>query len=131
MYKNRQLPAILLIEMDEVTLEIYQRELSKSFTVFAFTELNGALETLSAQDVQVLVIEPEICSGQGWDLIDSVHKSFSDRFIPVIVCSTRDPSNENLSRGITRYLTKPVLPKTLREKTLEVLELKEKRSKPS
>ncbi len=126
---NSQAPAILLIEKDEVTLEIYQRELSKSFTVFAFTETGGALETLANHDIQAVVIEPEIHSGRGWDLIDSIHKTFPDRLIPVIVCSTRDPCSENLAKGITKYLTKPVLPKTLREKTLDVLGLKDKQPK--
>ena len=116
-------PAILLIENDEVTLEIYQRELSNSFTVFAFTETEGVLETLAAQDIRALVIEPEIHSGQGWDLIESIHRAFPDRDVPVIVCSTRDPCSENLAKGVTKYLTKPVLPRTLREKILGLLKL--------
>jgi hypothetical protein len=59
-------PAIVLIEKDEITLELYQRELSKSFTVFAFNELNGIIETVANQDIQAVVIEPEIHSGKGW-----------------------------------------------------------------
>jgi CheY-like chemotaxis protein len=129
MKTNTQTPAILLIEKDEVTLEIYQRELSKSFTVFAFTEIGGVLETLEAQDIRAVVIEPEIHSRGGWDLIESIHKTFPHRFIPVIVCSTRDPCSENLAKGITKYLTKPVLPKTLREKTLDVLGLIDNKQK--
>ena len=72
---NLQDPAILLIEKDEITLEIYQRELRKSFTVFAFQETSGVLETLAAHDIRALVIEPEINSGEGWNLIDGIREA--------------------------------------------------------
>jgi len=117
---DSQAPAILLIEKDEITLEIYQRELSKSFTVFAFTEISGVLETLASHDIRAVIIEPEISSGQGWELINSIYQACPGRLIPVIVCSTRDAFEENIGQNITMHLTKPVLPKTLHQKTLEV-----------
>ena len=126
-----QAPAIVLIEKDEVTLELYQRELSKSFTVFPFTELSGVLETMANQDIQAVVIEPEIQSRQGWELIRSIHIAFPDRLIPVIVCSTRDTSSTDQAREVTKHLTKPVLPKVLREKTLEILARQDERWKSS
>ena len=116
-----QCPEILLIEKDEITLELYQRELSKSFTVVAFTELGGVLETLTERDIRAVIIEPETCTGQGWELIDTIHAAFPGWSIPVIVCSTRDESSQNRGRGVSNYLTKPVLPRTLREKTLEIV----------
>ncbi len=122
---NPKAPAILLIEKDEVTLELYQRELSKSFTVIACTEINGVLEILANQGIRAVVIEPEIHSGQGWELIDAIHKAFADRHLPIIVCSTRDARHNGPGREADRYLTKPVLPKTLRENTLEVLGIRQ------
>jgi len=116
-----QAPAILLIEKDEITLEIYQRELCKSFKVFAFTDLNSAFEALASHDIRAIIIEPEISSGQGWERINSIDVVFPNRPIPVIVCSTRDSSIVNSEKNITLYLTKPVLPKTLRERILGVL----------
>jgi DNA-binding response OmpR family regulator len=115
------LPAILLIEKDEVTLEIYQRELSSCFTVFASTEIDGILETLGGQDIRAVVIEPEICAGQGWELIETIQSTFPGRNLPVIVCSTRDDLRQNVGSRIALYLIKPVLPRTLRDKVLEVL----------
>jgi len=126
-----QAPAIVLIEKDEVTLELYQRELSKSFTVFPFTELSGVLETMANQDIQAVVIEPEIHSKQGWELIHSIHMALPDRLIPVIVCSTRDTSSTDHAWEVTKHLTKPVLPKVLREKTLEILARQDERRKSS
>jgi DNA-binding response OmpR family regulator len=116
-----QAPEILLIEKDEITLDLYQRELSKSFNVLAFTDLDGVLETLATRDIRIVIIEPETCTGQGWDLIDTIHREFPDRSIPVIVCSTRDESSQNRRKHVSSYLTKPVLPKTLHEKTLEIV----------
>ncbi len=116
-----RLPTILLIEKDEITLELYQRELSKSFNVIAVTALNGVLERLACENIQVVIIEPEISGGNGWDLIDLIHKAFPSRPIPVIVCSTRDEDSHYNGMTVDRYLTKPVLPGTLRGEILEVL----------
>ena len=122
---NTTSPAIVLIENDEITLELYQRELCKSFTVFAFTESKGVLEIMATQDIRAVVIEPEINSSRGWDLIHSIHAAFSDRFIPIIVCSIRDGSNTVPAGEVAQYLTKPVLPRTLREKTLKIIQEKD------
>jgi CheY-like chemotaxis protein len=115
-------PAILLIEKDEVTLEIYQRELSTCFTVFAFAEISGVLDTLAAEDICTVIIEPEIDGGQGWELIETIHTTFPTRGLPVIVCSTRDAPRKNVRSNVVLYLTKPVLPRTLRQKVLEIVE---------
>jgi DNA-binding response OmpR family regulator len=133
MRSNPQAPAILLIEKDEVTLEMYQRELCKSFTVFAQTDTAGIPALLASQPIQALIIEPEIDHGQGWELIRSLPTLFPGRSIPVIVCSTRDPfGNGSGSRPeAARYLTKPVLPHTLRELTLELLGSQVVRRNPS
>ena len=122
-------PAIVLIENDDITLELYQRELCKSFSVFAFTKIEGVLEVIRDHDIRVVVIEPEINSGKGWDLIHSVYSNFPNRPIPVIVCSTRDSSNVDPEFEVARYLTKPVLPGKLREKILEVIHEKDKLEK--
>jgi DNA-binding response OmpR family regulator len=124
-------PAIILIENDDVTLELYQRELCKSFSVFAFTEVDGVLGVIADQDIRAVVIEPEINSGKGWELIHTLYSTYPERSIPVIICSTRDSSHPDCTGEVTRYLTKPVLPRTLREKTLEVISEKTKLGRSS
>jgi DNA-binding response OmpR family regulator len=131
MQLKTQAPTIVLIEEDEVTLDLYRRELSKSFAVLAFTEINDVLETMAKQDIQAVVIEPEIHYGQGWELIHSIHMTFPNRSIPVIVCSTRDTDHIDHRGEVTKHLTKPVLPKTLREKTLETVRKKDERRRSS
>jgi DNA-binding response OmpR family regulator len=116
-----QAPAILLVEKDAVTLEMYQRELSKSFTVFALTDIRRIPDILDSQDIQAMVIEPEIDRRRAWELIQSIQAQYPKRLMPVIVCSTRDAAGPGASRVVARYLTKPVLPNRLREITLEVL----------
>jgi len=124
MNNHKHPPAIVLIENDAVTLELYQRELCKSFTVFAFTELKDVLEVMKNDDIQAVVIEPEIESGKGWELIPSIQKILPDRSIPIIVCSTCDTYVQDLIGEVAKYLTKPVLPKALREMTLEIVKEK-------
>ena len=114
-------PAILLVEKDAVTLEMYQRELSKSFTVFALTDLRQVPDILGSQAINAIVIEPEVDHRQAWELIRSVQALVPSRPIPVIVCSTLDGIGRASGREVARYLTKPVLPSRLREITLDVL----------
>jgi len=117
-----KLPAIVLIEEDDVTLDLYRRELSKSFEVLSFNQIDGVLETISNQEVQAVIVEPEISSGQGWELISSINTTYPDHSIPIIVCSTSDTRGDRVQGVVTKYLTKPVLPQDLKEKTLEVVE---------
>ena len=86
-------PTIVLIEKDEVTLDLYQRELSKSFTVLAFAETDGVLKVMVDQDVRAVIIEPAAQYGQGREFIHSIDITFPNQFIPVIVCSTRDAND--------------------------------------
>ncbi len=129
MPSKTQAPTIVLIEKDEVTLDLYRRELSKSFTILTFAETDGVLEAMAGQDIQAVIIEPETQYGQGRELIHSIHMAFPNQFIPVIVCSTRDTDDIDLAGEVTKHLTKPVLPKTLREKTLEILARNDERLK--
>jgi len=116
-----KLPAIVLIEKDDVTLDLYRRELCKSFEVLSFNQVDGVMEAIARQDVRAVIVEPELDSGQGWELIASINRAFPDRSIPVIVCSTRDTGGKHPPESVAKYLTKPVLPRVLKEQTLEVI----------
>jgi DNA-binding response OmpR family regulator len=131
MHLKTQSLAIVLIEKDEVTLDLYRRELSKSFTVLAFTETAGVLETMADQNVQAVIIEPETQYGRGWQFIHSLYLTFPDQFIPVIICSTRDTDDADFAGEVTKHLTKPVLPNVLRQRVLEILARKEERLRTS
>ncbi len=119
---KRSLPAIILIEKDEITLELYQRELGKSFEVFKFTESEPALKLVQSEDIRAIVVEPELQRGNGWELVGQLRKCCESKHIPIIVCSTREPDNPQQAQEVKLYLTKPVLPRTLREKLLQALQ---------
>jgi len=131
MQLKTQNPVIVLIEKDEVTLDLYRRELSKSFTVLAFAETEGVLEAIADQDVQAVIIEPEEQYEQGREFIHSIYINFPNRFVPVVVCSTRDTDDATLAGEITKHLTKPVLPNLLRKRVLEILARNNERLKTS
>ncbi len=126
---DAQAPPMILIEDDEVTLDLYRRELSKSFTVFAFSQIDDIPDIVMNQNIRAVVIEPEINSGEGWEWIHTLSAKYTGRCPPILVCTTRDIRNKDLPREVTRYMTKPVLPKTLREKTLEVIRESERQHK--
>jgi DNA-binding response OmpR family regulator len=119
-------PAIVLIEKDEVTLEIYQRELCNNFRLYCFTELCEISDIFEQEDIQAIVVEPEISNGQGWDWINSIQEMTKQRNISIIVCSTRDLSLKSSGCQVDLYLTKPVLPKTLHKKIHALLTDKKK-----
>ena len=106
-------PTILLIEDDEATSELYQRELKGDYKVLACASESEALALLQTNTVGAIVLEPALHSGQGWAILEALHNLPYTRTIPVILCSTLDERRLGMELGATRYLIKPVLPKAL------------------
>ena len=106
-------PTILLIEDDEATSELYQRELRRDYKVLACASESEALALLQSYAVGAIILEPALNSGQGWAILEALHTLPHTRTIPVILCSTLDERRLGMELGATRYLIKPVLPKAL------------------
>ena len=106
-------PTILLIEDDEATSELYQRELKRAYTVLACDSESEALALLQSNVIGAIVLEPAMHSGQGWAILEVLHTMPHTRTIPVILCSTLDERRLGMELGATRYLIKPVLPRAL------------------
>jgi CheY-like chemotaxis protein len=121
---NLQNPLILLVENNEASLELYQRELSKVFNVLAFADEKGVLETITTHQVQVVIIEPEMRSGKGWELIDQIQILASEFRPKIIICGLQDARRKSAEIGAATCLVKPVLPKDLSKVVLEVLNFK-------
>jgi DNA-binding response OmpR family regulator len=113
--------AILLVENDEVTLELYHRELIKEFQVYAFTDEQGVMEVLCTQDISAVVIEPEMRTRQGWHLLAAIQAVHHPHPVPILVCTVRDSRRQAMESGAAAYLVKPVLPRRLLEKLHEVM----------
>ena len=115
-------PAILIVEDDPPTLELYRRELSRTYQVLACTDEQEALEALRTEDLCAMVLEPALLGGRGWDLLTTIKNSPQGYDIPVILCSTLDKRKRGLEMGAAACLVKPVLPTTLLETVQRVTE---------
>ena len=108
-------PAILIVERDLPTLELYQRELSRDYEILTCSETRQALALLCAHRISAVVLEPSAPDGQGWSLLAAIKSLPGPSPIPVILCSTLDERKRGMEMGAAAYLVKPVLPTTLRK----------------
>lgn len=106
---------ILLVEDDQPTRELYQRELSREFQVLACASESEALKLLHRHSVSAIILEPALQNQQGWSFLATLHDLTQTRSTPIIVCSTQDERRRGLKLGATLYLIKPVLPNVLLE----------------
>jgi DNA-binding response OmpR family regulator len=103
--------AILIVEQDTPTRELYVRELGRDYRVFACRDEREALRLLGDQQISAIVLEPG--SAGGWALLAALKRATDMRAIPVILCSTLDERKLGMELGASAYLVKPVLPVTL------------------
>ena len=108
-------PSVLIIENNSPTLELYRRELSRDFKVLACSEIAEAMALVNTPNLSVVVLEPEISNGQGWNLLSDQRLFFCGSSIPIILCSTLDERKRGLEAGAVDFLVKPVLPPVLVE----------------
>jgi len=106
-------PAVLIVESDPATLDLYLRELGHHFTVLACSNAAEALQVLAQQPLHAIVLEPAGLGAQGWDLPRSARNCPLNCQTPFVVCSTLDDRKAGMDRGAAVYLVKPVLPATL------------------
>ncbi len=64
--------AILLLEADPVTRELYERELDRHYRVFTGRDESEALQLLRTVDIRAVVLEPAMSDGAGWRLLESM-----------------------------------------------------------
>jgi DNA-binding response OmpR family regulator len=105
--------AILIVEHDDPTRELYLRELSRDYCVFACCDEHDGLELLRAHDICAVVLEPGPVGGHGWALLVTIKQTDAICAVPVILCSTLDERKRGMELGASAYLIKPVLPGTL------------------
>ena len=103
--------SVLIIENDPPTLELYRRELSREYKVFACLDKEKAIQLAeNSKDLCAVVLEPEISGGDGWALLSRLIQVFGKRRVPIILCSTQDEQRRGLKEGAAAFLVKPVLP---------------------
>lgn len=105
--------AILILEPDDATRELYQRELGRRFRVVACDEPEQSLSLLRSEPFDAMVMEPAISDGAGWTLLETLQSLPFSASLHIVLCSTLDERRRGMSLGAVVYLVKPVLPATL------------------
>jgi response regulator RpfG family c-di-GMP phosphodiesterase len=113
---------LLIVEKDEATRELYQRELSRTYRVIAAEDTTQALKVLQTEEVAAVVLEPAASGDADWALIASIHLRKHRAPIPIILCTALDERRRGLELGAAAYLIKPVLPVTLLNTLKQVLQ---------
>jgi DNA-binding response OmpR family regulator len=114
--------AILLLEADPVTRELYERELDRHYQVFTGRDESEALQLLRTVDIRAVVLEPAMSDGAGWRLLESMRGMQLRSPLRIILCSVLDERRRGMNLGAAAYLVKPVLPKTLLDILQRVLQ---------
>lgn len=117
-----QTPKILLIEEDQPTRELYQRELGRNYRVFACSSESEALDLLHQYSFDVIVLEPALAQGQGWAFLIRLRAMLQTRTTLIIVCSILDERRRGLELGANLCLIKPVLPTLLHDTIHQMLQ---------
>lgn len=114
---------VLIIEDDQPTRELYQRELSATYTVLACANEQEALAAIHANCVSAIIMEPSLPDDRGWALLATIRRMPGMQSVPVILCSTLNARRRAMTLGATLYLVKPVLPTALVETLRQVMSL--------
>jgi DNA-binding response OmpR family regulator len=112
---------VLIIEQDDATRELYQRELGRSFHVLSSSDAESSLQLLQDNHIDAVVLEPALSDGAGWTLMKNLI-SMKPRASSIVLCSALDEKKRGLSLGAAAYLVKPVLPMTLLDTLNRVLQ---------
>jgi response regulator RpfG family c-di-GMP phosphodiesterase len=105
--------AVLLLESDEATLNLYCRELGRVYRVIACRNEREAVTCLRSETVQALVVEPAMFQDDEWSFIAAVRTNPETNRLPIILCSTLDVRRRGGELGVAATLIKPVTPQTL------------------
>lgn len=106
---------VLIVEPDEATRELYQRELSRYYQVIGSSDAEDTMDLLQNRLIDIVVLEPATIDGAGWRLLEEMQRDRISLPAPVVLCSALDERRRGLNLGAVAYLVKPVLPATLRE----------------
>ncbi len=113
---------VLIIEQDDATRELYQRELGRSFQVLSSSDAETSLQLIQNSHIDAVVLEPALSGGAGWALLETLGADRPQRAPSIILCSTLDERKRGMSLGAAAYLVKPVLPVTLLDAVNRVLQ---------
>ncbi len=104
---------VLILDNDEVTRDLYRRELERRFDVVAVNNEQEAWDAMTACAVDGIVLEPAALEDEDWAFVARLRTSDAHRRVPIVVCSTMDARRRGAELGAVAYLIKPVTPQLL------------------
>lgn len=104
---------VLILDNDEVTRELYRRELERRFAVVTANNEQEAWDAITAGAVDGVVLEPAALEDDEWAFVGRLRISEAHRRVPIVVCSTMDARRRGAELGAVAYLIKPVTPQLL------------------
>ncbi|HNP71278.1 MAG TPA: response regulator [Kouleothrix sp.] len=105
--------AILIVDNDDSTRELYQRALSQSYQVYTASDEQNILDIVHQHAIQAVVLEPGPPNGRGWNVVSELKRNPNTSAIPIIICTAQDERRRGQALGASAYLVKPVLPTLL------------------
>ena len=114
-------PAILIIEGDIATRELYQRELGRRHHVVACGDENEAFSLLQDRTISAIVLEITTLQDENWNFVTAARALPGLSALPIVVCSTVDERRRGAEFGVSAYLVKPVVPTVLLDTVDQVL----------
>ena len=78
-------PALLIVDDDLPTLELYQRELSVDYTVLTCQDRLEAEKLVVTPGLCAVILEPTISGGAGWQLLKDLRREARRASFPVIL----------------------------------------------
>ncbi len=106
---------VLIVEPDDATRDLYQRELSRSYQVICTSNVQDTVHLLHTTPIAIVVLEPVSTDSAGWRMLEYLGSGQQGAPAPVVLCSALDERRRGLNLGAAAYLVKPVLPTTLLE----------------
>lgn len=109
---ERPLHQILLVDADpEETLVVEMRLIQQGFGVRVARNVDAAMTTLLAEDIDAIVTELDLGpGGNGFALLDQTRRNAKTRDIPCLVLTSRDQGHETeraFDLGVVDFILKP------------------------
>lgn len=105
---------VLILDNDEVTRELYRRELERRYEVVTAKDEQEAWSVITALVIDGIVLEPTALEDEEWAFVARLRTSeMHKKRVPIVVCSTIDQRRRGVELGAVAYLIKPVTPQLL------------------
>lgn len=116
---------ILVVEDEELINKMLQMALRPIGLEVVFAHnVPEAFNILEQALPDVIVMDIHLPGSKGWELLDALRDDPATQDIPVIVLTAHvdlDNQQTAMLKGVSEFLSKPVLPDVLREAVLKVL----------